>query len=132
MWSRVSAGVAGPPGAAGSPQVSLAIEQRSDLLDDQTRACIPGYGVQPSAGAVPLFKASPLCRHRASRLTREAAQTLAGASGGKPAFEGPAWNGCTADMVRAARAHAHLVLQANFFDRVAGLQQEVGAKFEVK
>ena len=72
------------------------------------------------------------CRHRASRLTREAAQTLAGASGGKPAFEGPAWNGCTTDMVRAARAHAHLVLQANFFDRVAGLQQEVGATCEVK
>ena len=29
--------------------------------------------------------------------------------------------------MRAARAHAHLVLQANYFDRVHSLQQEVGA-----
>jgi Acyl-CoA oxidase len=66
-------------------------------------------------------------RHRASRLAREAAQTLADASGGKPAFEGAAWNSCTADMVRAAKAHAYLALQTNFFDCVHGLQQQVCA-----
>lgn len=113
------------------------------LLGGQIRACqaracscMPGKGKQCvsisrySCAVQSCYEGGMNClirRHRASRLTREAAQTLAKASGGKPAFEGPAWNGCTADMVRAARAHAHLVLQANFFDRVAGLQQEVGA-----
>lgn len=52
---------------------------------------------------------------------------LAAASGGKAAFEGPAWNSCTADMVRAAKAHAYLVLQTNFFERVHGLQQQARA-----
>jgi len=65
-------------------------------------------------------------RHRASRLAREAAQTLIAAGGGKPAFEGAAWNGCTADLIRTAKAHAYLVLHHTFYAHVQGLQKKVG------
>ena len=47
------------------------------------------------------------------------------AGGGKPVFEGPAWNGCTADMVRTAKAHAYLVLQTNFYSHVDALAEQV-------
>lgn len=66
------------------------------------------------------------CRHRTSRLAVEAASTLAAASGGGALqFEGPAWNGCTVDMIRLAKAHAYLILQANFVSHIAALKRKV-------
>lgn len=47
------------------------------------------------------------------------------AGGGKPAFSGAAWNGCTADLIRTAKAHAYLVLQHTFYAHVQGLQKKV-------
>lgn len=55
----------------------------------------------------------------------EGAQTLAAANGGKPAFDGDAWNGCLMDMVRLAKAHAYLVLQHTFVTHVRDLRVSV-------
>lgn len=58
----------------------------------------------------------------------EAAATLAAASGGGALhFEGPAWNGCTVDMIRLAKAHAYLILQTNFVSHIAALKQKVAS-----
>lgn len=59
----------------------------------------------------------------------EAAATLATASGGGALqFEGPAWNGCTVDMIRLAKAHAYLILQANFVSHIQSLKRKVWAQ----
>ena len=65
------------------------------------------------------------CRHRATRLCIEAAQSLMKACGGDLQFEGPGWNSCTVDMIRVAKAHSMLVLQQTFSDAVDKLQRAV-------
>mmetsp|Transcript_25494 Transcript_25494/g.55452 ORF Transcript_25494/g.55452 Transcript_25494/m.55452 type:complete len:695 (+) Transcript_25494:125-2209(+) len=61
-------------------------------------------------------------RHWACRKAVEAAQTLAAASGGKLAFEGPAWNNSTVVMIRLARAHCTGVLHATFLEAISALE----------
>lgn len=39
-------------------------------------------------------------RHIASRLAANATELMVRAGGGKVAFEGPAWNGNTVDLIR--------------------------------
>ncbi|KAK9834972.1 hypothetical protein WJX81_000797 [Elliptochloris bilobata] len=63
-------------------------------------------------------------RHRAARLCCEATAALAGASGGAPAFEGPAWNGRTVDLIRLAKAHCALVLHRTFAASVRRMADE--------
>ena len=67
---------------------------------------------------------SPPARHRAARLCCEATAALAAASGGAPAFEGPAWNGRTVDLIRLAKAHCGLVLHRTFAASVRRLADE--------
>ena len=76
----------------------------------------------PAAGANRVLR---LVRHRAARLCVEATEQLAAASGGAPAFEGPAWNGNTVDLIRLARAHCLFVLHHTFADSVQRLSDEV-------
>ncbi len=64
-------------------------------------------------------------RHRAARLCCEVTADLAKASGGTPAFEGPAWNGRTVDLIRLAKAHCALVLHRTFAASVRRLADEV-------
>ncbi|KAK9824680.1 hypothetical protein WJX72_012328 [[Myrmecia] bisecta] len=73
------------------------------------------------------LQAEPLLaafRHRATRLCIVAVQALQAEGGGKLAFEGPAWNACTVDMIRLARAHSLLVLYSNFADSVKQLASQ--------
>ena len=64
-------------------------------------------------------------RHRAARLCCEVTAGLAEASGGTPAFEGPAWNGRTVDLIRLAKAHCALVLHRTFAASVRRLADDV-------
>lgn len=59
------------------------------------------------------------------RLCCEVTADLAKASGGTPAFEGPAWNGRTVDLIRLAKAHCALVLHRTFAASVRRLADEV-------
>lgn len=61
-----------------------------------------------------------LLRARAAALTLAVTDTLVTAGGGGASFSGPAWDGCTVDLVRAARAHCDAALAATFADAVAG------------
>lgn len=58
-------------------------------------------------------------RHRAVRLVVDAADRLRQLGNGHLTFEGPAWNSCTVDLIRAAKAHCAVVLQQTFVDYVA-------------
>ena len=78
---------------------------------------------RPCAAAA-LMCARLLPRHRAARLCCEATAALAAASGGAPAFEGPAWNGRTVDLIRLAKAHCGLVLHRTFAASVRRLADE--------
>ncbi len=60
-----------------------------------------------------------------------ATELLAGAGGGQVAFEGPAWNSNTVDLIRLARAHCFFVLHSTFADSVQRLSDEVSDFFPV-
>ena len=68
---------------------------------------------------------SPHGRHRSARLCVAATELLAAAGGGQVAFEGPAWNSNTVDLIRLARAHCFFVLHSTFADSVQRLSDEV-------
>ncbi|BDA40509.1 Peroxisomal acyl-coenzyme A oxidase 1 [Coccomyxa sp. Obi] len=63
-------------------------------------------------------------RHRSARLCVAATELLASAGGGQVAFEGPAWNSNTVDLIRLARAHCFFVLHSTFADSVQRLSDE--------
>ena len=72
------------------------------------------------SGCRPLIVSLTISR----RLCVGATEQLAAASGGAPAFEGPAWNSNTVDLIRLARAHCLLVLHRTFADSVQRLSDE--------